>query len=326
MPAIVTIITVTYDRAHILPWSLDSVLQQDYPDLRLLIVDDASRDETPALLARYEQDPRVEVLRHDHNQGVTAARNTALSHLGDDVRYIGYNDSDDKLVPGAISKAVAALESGDGRYSMLFARAADADTGKPQGSVRNADGSLRRHGEVTYDDFLSGRLRGDSFQLVRRDLLGAMRHEARADGGEGVLWARVLRLQPALLVADELQLKDRSGSDRVTLYHYDQVAAEGRMWTLRHKHRHVGEDMRLRYPRQYVGLLEALSLQAAMAGHGSLARVTAREALRLESSLRAAAVLAMALLPATLARHVNRAVRQARSSGGRAQGEGIHGL
>lgn len=311
MPGIVTIITVTYNRAHILPWSLDSVLGQDYPDLRLLIVDDASSDGTPSLLARYEQDPRVEVLRHDHNQGVTAARNTALAHLGDEVRYIAYNDSDDKLVPGAVSRAVTALESRHGRYSMLFAGAGDATTGKPQGSVRNTDGSLRRQGTVTYDDFLSGRLRGDSFQLVQRDLLEEMRHDPRADGGEGVLWARMLRLQPGLLIADELQLKDRSGSDRVTLYHYNRAAAEGRMWTLLHKFRHVGDDMRQLHPHQYDKLLQALSLQAAMAERGSLARAAARQALRTRFSLRAAGVMAVALLPAALARAVNRAVRQA---------------
>lgn len=309
MPAIVTIVTVTYNRAHILPWSIDSVLAQDYPHLRLLIVDDASTDQTSSILERYAQDPRVEVLRHHRNQGVAGARNTALAHLGDDVTYFAYNDSDDQLAPGAISTTVAAFEAHGAAISMLYATATDAATGTPQGSVRAADGRLRQSGMVTYDDFLSGRLRGDSFQLIRRDMLGTMRHEQRADGGEGVLWARMLRQAPALLIDDELQIKDRSGADRVTHYRFDRLAAEGRMWTLLHKYRYVGSDMRRAYPDQYVRLLRALALQAAMAGRGELARVAARQALRVDPSLQAASAVAMALLPSTLAREVNRVVR-----------------
>ena len=137
MPPMVTIITVTYNRAHILPASVDSVLSQDYPHLRLMIVDDGSTDGTAAILEQYEKDLRVEVLRHETNQGVTAARNTALDHLGDDVEYFGYNDSDDMLVPGAIehggwrhrSARVVLLHGLRGRHGRGGSRAAGLSSG-----------------------------------------------------------------------------------------------------------------------------------------------------------------------------------------------------
>ena len=313
MPPMVTIITVTYNRAHILPKSVDSVLSQDYPRLRLLIVDDGSTDGTAEILKHWMEDDRVEVLRHETNRGVTAARNTALDHLGNDVTYFGYNDSDDTLLPGAISTAVGAIEAYGPEYSMVYAAAIDEAAREPQGSARGPNGEIRHSGEITVDDYLGGRLAGDYFQLIRRDLLDSMRHEARANGGEGILWARILRTKPALLIEDVLQLKDRSGSDRVLHYRYDRAYAEGKMWTFRHVQRYLGADMRRVYPQQYAQLLQQLSHHAAMAGEGRIARIASRQAWRLSPSPRMAAAIAVALTPPWVAREATRGAHWIRS-------------
>ncbi len=313
MPPMVTIITVTYNRAHILPESVESVLSQDYPRFRLMIVDDGSTDGTARVLEHYEEDERVEVLRHETNRGVTAARNTALDRLGDDVKYFGYNDSDDMLVPGAITTAVGAIEAHGSTYSMVYAGAIDAATREPQGFPRGTNGEIRRSGEITLDDYLAGRLAGDYFQLIRRDLLASMRHEARANGGEGVLWARVLRFGPALLIDDALQLKDRSGSDRLLHYRYDPAYAQGKMWTLRHIHRYLGSDMRQKYPQQYAQLLQELSHHATMGGEGRFARMVSRQAWRMNPSLRTAAAVVEALTPPRAARIATRGAHWMRS-------------
>ena len=313
MPPLVTIITVTYNRAHILPKSVESVLSQDYPRLRLMIVDDGSTDGTAGILQHLGEDERVEVLRHETNRGVTAARNSALDHLGDDVEYFGYNDSDDMLVPGAISTAVGAIEARGSSYTMVYAGAMDAATREPQGFTRTADGELRRSGEITVDDYLAGRLAGDYFQLIRRELLASMRHEARANGGEGVLWARILRSGPALLIEDVLQLKDRSGSDRLLHYRFDPGYAEGKMWTLRHIHRYLGSEMRQKHPQQYAQLLQELSQHATLAGEGQFARMVSRQAWRMNPSLRTAAAVIVALTPPWVARLATRGAHWTRS-------------
>ena len=313
MPPMVTIITVTYNRAHILPKSVESVLSQDYPRLRLMIVDDGSTDGTAKILEQYEGDGRVEVLRHEMNRGVTAARNTALDHLGYDVTYFGYNDSDDMLTPGAISTAVGAIEAHGSRYSMVYAAATDAAVREPQGFARGPNGEIRHSGEITIEDFLAGRLFGDAFQLVRRDLLGTRRHEAKANGGEGTLWARILRIKPALLIEDVLQLKDRSGADRLLHYRYDPAYAEGKMWTFRHALRYLGTDMRRLYPKQYAQLLQQLSQHAAMAGSGRIARMTSRQAWRMDPSPRMAMAIAVALSPPWAARTATRFAHWIRS-------------
>jgi len=50
-PALVSIVLPTFNRADLLPRCLDSLIAQTYPEWELIIVDDGSTDQTPALLA-----------------------------------------------------------------------------------------------------------------------------------------------------------------------------------------------------------------------------------------------------------------------------------
>ena len=136
-------ITVTYNRSHLLANALDSVLDEDYPELRLLVIDDGSTDGTSELLERYSPDPRVEVVRHESNLGVLAARNTALSCLTSEVTYYGYVDSDDTLLPGAVTTMVTAIERQSDRYSMVCAWSRDAATGQADGRFPVTRGGSR---------------------------------------------------------------------------------------------------------------------------------------------------------------------------------------
>ncbi|WP_158059677.1 glycosyltransferase family 2 protein [Halorussus halophilus] len=88
----VSVIIPTYNRADILPRAIDSVLDQTFEDFELLVVDDASTDETRDVVTGYD-DERVTYLAHDENQGACAARNTGLEAATGE--YIAYFDSDD---------------------------------------------------------------------------------------------------------------------------------------------------------------------------------------------------------------------------------------
>ena len=67
----------SYNRAHLAPESIESVLGQDYPDFELLVVDDGSDDETPAMLAGFAHrhpERRFRFVRQD-NAGQASALN-----------------------------------------------------------------------------------------------------------------------------------------------------------------------------------------------------------------------------------------------------------
>lgn len=94
----ISLVFPVYNVADYVEESLLSALNQTYPNVEYIIVDDASTDDSMQkvrrLLSLYE-DKHVLIVSHDKNKGIGAARNTGLSHATGD--YIFFMDSDDLL-------------------------------------------------------------------------------------------------------------------------------------------------------------------------------------------------------------------------------------
>ena len=97
----VSIITPTYNRADLLSETIDSILDQNYPDLEYIVLDDGSADDTPALLARYGD--RIRIERHP-NMGETATVNRGFGLVTGDIVCVVC--SDDPLLQGALQQVV----------------------------------------------------------------------------------------------------------------------------------------------------------------------------------------------------------------------------
>jgi len=105
----VSVVIPTYNRATWLPGAIDSVLTQDYPNLEVLVVDDGSTDETPAVLASYAErhpEERFGFLRQA-NAGQAEALNRGNEMARGEI--IGYLGDDDALAPGAVSRLAGEL-------------------------------------------------------------------------------------------------------------------------------------------------------------------------------------------------------------------------
>lgn len=96
-----SVITPMYNRAAIIRRAIDSVLAQTDPDFELLVVDDASTDDSAAIVAGYG-DPRVRLLRHERNRGPCPARNTAVALASGE--WCVNVDSDFALLPHALER------------------------------------------------------------------------------------------------------------------------------------------------------------------------------------------------------------------------------
>jgi glycosyltransferase involved in cell wall biosynthesis len=108
---LVKVIVPCYDYADLLEECVRSVLRQEGVVVRVLIVDDCSPDDTPAVARRLaQQDDRVEYRRHADNVGLIATANEGLEWAGDS-DYVVLLSADDRLVPGSLGRAVAVLES-----------------------------------------------------------------------------------------------------------------------------------------------------------------------------------------------------------------------
>lgn len=107
-PPAVSVILPAHNREGSVRAAIDSVLAQDFTDLEVIVVDDASTDGTVAQIEAIA-DPRLRLLRHTENQGVSSARNTAIAAARGDL--IAFQDSDDLWLPGNLSAQVAALRA-----------------------------------------------------------------------------------------------------------------------------------------------------------------------------------------------------------------------
>lgn len=91
----VSVIIPVYKTEEFLEECIDSVLQQDYPNLEIILVDDASPDGCPKICDRYAQlHEKVHVI-HKKNEGVGIARNAGMDAAKGN--YLMFLDSDDKL-------------------------------------------------------------------------------------------------------------------------------------------------------------------------------------------------------------------------------------
>ncbi len=108
----VAVIIPVHNTVAFLPRCLDSVLAQTYPNLEILVVDDGSTDGSSAVLDDYAaRDRRIRLFRHERNQGLSAARNTALDAMDAQTAYVYFLDSDDLIMPDCIASLKACLEA-----------------------------------------------------------------------------------------------------------------------------------------------------------------------------------------------------------------------
>jgi glycosyltransferase involved in cell wall biosynthesis len=111
----VSVIIPTYNRATSLVSAVNSVLSQTFQDFEIIIVDDASKDDTEEVV-RGIADRRIKYLRHETNKREAGARNTGVTSASGE--YIAFLDDDDEWLPDKLKLQVELL---DGSSSVVGA-------------------------------------------------------------------------------------------------------------------------------------------------------------------------------------------------------------
>jgi GT2 family glycosyltransferase len=107
----VDVVIPCYKYAHYLEGCVASVLDQRGVDVRILVVDDASPDDTPAVAARLAAaDSRITYVRNETNRGLIGSANRGVIDWAS-ADYVLLISADDLLTPGALARAAAALEA-----------------------------------------------------------------------------------------------------------------------------------------------------------------------------------------------------------------------
>ena len=127
---LVSVIMPAFNAERYLAAAIDSILSQTFTDFEFIIIDDASSDATPDILAGYAaRDARIRVMRNDANAGIAKSLNRALQTAQG--LYIARMDADDLSLPERFEKQVAFLDAHpDHVFTACGYRTIDAD-GKP---------------------------------------------------------------------------------------------------------------------------------------------------------------------------------------------------
>jgi len=127
-PPVVTIILPTYNRATFLPDAFASIASQTRRDWELIVVDDGSTDETPAIVQAHERELGAVRYVRQENRGAYAARNRGLDEARG--RFVAFYDSDDLWLPHHLQRCVDALERHDVDWVWGSCREVDFSTGR----------------------------------------------------------------------------------------------------------------------------------------------------------------------------------------------------
>lgn len=107
---LVSIVLPTYNGTRYLDQAVQSCLSQTYSNWELIIVDDASTDDTPVRIAHHmAKDSRIRSVRHETNRKLPAALNTGFSRANGD--YLTWTSDDNCYRPQALAEMVTFLES-----------------------------------------------------------------------------------------------------------------------------------------------------------------------------------------------------------------------
>ena len=108
----ISVITITYNSETVIEETIKSVVSQDYPNLEYIIIDGASKDGTLAVVEKYRD--KIAKVVSEPDKGISDAFNKGVKHATGDI--IGIINSDDVLLPGALSAVADAYEEEIGVY------------------------------------------------------------------------------------------------------------------------------------------------------------------------------------------------------------------
>ena len=295
---LVSVIMSVHNEERFVGAAVESVLGQTLSDFELIVVDDASTDRTPQILAGY-QDPRIRVFRNPTNVGLAASLNHAIEQSR--APYLARMDADDLCEPERLATQVAVLNDRPEVavlatwYTVIGEQDEEiAEIRLPSGSQALAN-ALRRRNVICHGSVM---MRKEVVQAV-----GGYREEFRY-AQDYELWLRMLR---AGLVLDSVPRSlyryrlRRNAMSKVGMQKQYAAAARAGLGGADVRDARTGKAWGGGLPQEAL-YLYAVGIYKLRAGQRRAARHAFVESLRLyPHNLKALAWLGLSFLPPVLA-------------------------
>lgn len=277
---LVSVIIPTHNRSKMLARAIHSVLGQSYARLEIIVVDDASTDDTPDVVKRFA-DPRVNYISHATNRGGAAARNTGIRAAHGE--FIAFLDDDNTWTSDKTAEQLRAISGCD---AVICTCDAIGDDLSKHGQNEIVKAEHLRRGEYTFG--------GTGVFMARSRVLKEIMFDETLPRYQDwdlfirvALKYRVVYLNKPLVLAHSGEhLRITNGVLRVPLSGLED------QFRMVHKHRHFFGEKWFRFHmcrsllwgiRHRADRLSVVAYTARHYGLGNVARVFAR---RLKDNLR----------------------------------------
>ncbi len=140
----ISVVIPTHNRCNLLKRAVDSVLNQTYKDIELIVVSDGSTDETDAVMQKYtNNDDRVRFIHYPDPKGANHARNTGIKESRGN--FIAFLDDDDEWFPQKLEKQIRVFNE-DGEIGLVYSGidVIQQDSGTHYLSIPNEEGALKK--------------------------------------------------------------------------------------------------------------------------------------------------------------------------------------
>lgn len=182
---LVSVITPVFNAGKVIGKTLQSVFNQTYKNIEIVLVDDCSKDDSQEVIRAYmDNHPEIVYFRQPTNQGAGAARNKALELAKG--QYVAFLDADDMWHPEKIEKQINLLKEKNGAFSYTAIQMVDEND-----NVVKTKRKVRDH--LDYKFLLRNTMIATSTVLIDRTVLRDFRMPLRRGGQDYATWLSLLR-------------------------------------------------------------------------------------------------------------------------------------
>lgn len=182
---LVSVIMPIYNAEKYLAGTLNSIFEQDYKNIEIVLVDDCSKDKSAEIIAEFQKShPEIVYYLQEKNMGAGAARNKALELAKG--RYVAFLDSDDIWMPKKIQKQLDLMKLKNTPFSYTAIEMIDENnnTIKPKRNLKET---------CDYKYLLHNTIIATSSVVIDRNVLGNFRMPLRRGGQDYATWLMLLR-------------------------------------------------------------------------------------------------------------------------------------
>ena len=209
MSGLVSIIMPSYNTGKFIAASIKSVMSQTYTDWELIIVDDASTDNTDEVVRKFteiseENSAKIHYFKNDRNSGAAISRNRALCEAKG--KWIAFLDSDDLWFSDKLEKQIAFMEKNDYAFSYTCYKIID--------EKKNLDNMyVSGPKKITKTSMYNYCWPGCLTVMYNREVVGDIQIADIKKNNDYAMWLKIVKKNPCYLLSETLACyRKRGGS------------------------------------------------------------------------------------------------------------------